>query len=100
MVSVGLLVAAGQRRVVGIADEPDRHAPLVPQVVERLPDLFGEGFGDGNVLVLVPQWHDEVPDTHPRRLAFLESHLADILHPTHLDALDVTGHIRVYRPFP
>ena len=95
-----LLVAAGQRRVVGVADEPDRHALLVLQVVERLPDLSGEGFGNRNVLVLVPQWHDEVPDARPRRLAFLESHLADGLHPAHLDALDVIGHIRVERPFP
>ena len=101
MVSVGALVAAGQRRVVGVADEPDRHALLVPQVVERLPDLSGEVFGNGSGLVLVPQRRDEVPDARPRRLAFLESHLADGLHPADLDALDVIGlHSAFERPFP
>ena len=43
---------------------------------------------------------DEVPDARPRRLAFLESHLADGLHPADLDALDVTRSVRVVRPFP
>src|SRR5215510_10653426 len=100
MVSVSLLVATSQRRVVCIADEPDRHVSLVPHVVECLPDLSAEAFGNRTVLVLVPQWHDKVPDAHAWRLAFLESHLADVLLPTHLNTLDVIGSIRVYRPFP
>ncbi len=91
MGSVNALVAAGQRRVVGVADEPDRHVLLVPQVVERLPDLFDEVFGNGSGLVLVPQWHDEVPDARPPRMAFPVSQLADGLHPADLDALDVIG---------
>ena len=99
LVPVKALIAAGQRRVVRVADEPDRHALLVPQVVERLLDLFGESVGNGNVLVLVPQWHDEVLDARPRRLAFLVSHLADVLHSADLDALEVIGPIRVERPF-
>ena len=42
MVSVDALVATGQRGVVGVADEPDRHALFVPQVVKRLLDLRDE----------------------------------------------------------
>jgi hypothetical protein len=100
LVSVSLLVTAAQRRVVCVADEPDLDARLVPQIVQCLPDLPGEGFGNGNILVLIPQWHDEVFDAHSRRLAFSESHLADVLHATHLDALDVLAHILIERPFP
>ena len=100
LVSVSALVEASQRRVVGVADEPDRHAPLVPQVVERLPDLFGEGVGNGSVLVLVSQWHDKVPDPRPRRLAFLVSHLADGLRPADLDELGFIGPFESCAPFP
>src|SRR6202158_4080103 len=89
-----------QRRVVSVADEADGHAPLVPQVVERLPDLFGEGIGNGSVLVIVPQWRDKLPDARPRRLAFPVSHLANVLRPADLDELGFIGRIRVVRPFP
>jgi hypothetical protein len=80
--------------------KPDRHSPLVPQVVESLPDLFGEGIGNVSVFVLVPQWHDEVPDACPRRLAFPVSHFANRLRPADLDELGFIGPIRVVRPFP
>src|SRR5262245_26577107 len=89
MVSVSALVAARQWRIVGVADEPDRYALLIPHVVERLLDLFGEVFGNGNVLVLVQQWRDEVPDAHARRLTFSESHFADFFHAADRDALDI-----------
>ncbi len=91
VVSVDALVAAGQRRVVGVADETDRHVLFVPQVVERLHDLFGEVFGDGRGLVHVPQGHDEVLDARPPRVAFLVVQLADGLRPADFDALDVVG---------
>ena len=98
LVPVKAFIAAGQRRIVCVADEPDRHALLIPQVIERLLDLFGKSVGNRNVLVLVPQWHDEVLDARPRRLAFLVSHLADVLYAADLDALEVIGPIRVERP--
>src|SRR5215470_17709444 len=100
MVSVSTLVAASQGRIVRVADELDRHAPLVPQIVESLTDLSGEGIGNGSVFVRVPQWHDEVPDARPRRLAFLVSHFANGLRPADLDELGFTGRIRLVRPFP
>jgi hypothetical protein len=62
--------------------------------------LSGEIFGNRNSLVLIPQRRDKVPDAHPRRFAVLVPHLADFLHPTHLDAFDVFGLIRCMRPFP
>src|SRR4029077_11436894 len=99
LVSVSALVAAGQRRVVSVADEADRHAPLVPQVVERLPNLFGEGVGNGSGLVLVPHWHDEVPDAHPWGVAFPVAHFANGLRPADLDELGFTCRLRVMRPF-
>ena len=100
MVSIIALVQAGQRRVVRVADEPDRHAPLVPQVVESLPDLSGEGIRNGGVLVLVPHWRDKISDARPRRLAFPVSHFANGLHPAYLDELGFIGRIRLVRPFP
>ena len=100
LVSINALVALGKFRVVGVAYEPDRHAVLLPQVVERLPHLSGEGFGNGIGLVLIPQWRDEVFDTRPRRLAVLESHLAHGLDAANLDALGVIGPVRLVRPFP
>src|SRR5258708_10727197 len=99
VVSVSALVGARQRRVVSVADEADRRVPLVPQVVERLPNLFSEGVGNGSGLVLVPHWHDEVPDAHPRRVAFPVAHFANGLHPADLDELGFTGRLRVMRPF-
>src|SRR2546429_4653876 len=86
VVSVSALVQASQRRVVSVADEPDRHAPLVPQVVERLPDLSCEGIGNGSVLVLVRQWRDKLSDARPRRLAFPVSHLAKDRKSTRLNS--------------
>ena len=46
VVSVGARVAAGQRRVVGVADEADRYAVPVSQIVERCPNLAGERLGN------------------------------------------------------
>src|SRR5207247_4690858 len=99
VVSVSVLVEASQRRVVSVADKPDRHAPLVPQAVERLPDLACEGIGNGSVLVLVPQWRDKLPDARPRRLALPVSHLANVLLPADLDELGFMCRIRDVRPF-
>ncbi len=100
VVSVSALVRASERRIVRVADEPDCHSPLVPQVVESLPDLFGRAIRNGSVFVLVPQWHDEVPDARPRRLAFPVSHFANGLRPADLDELGFIGPLRVVRPFP
>jgi hypothetical protein len=53
-----------------------------------------------SVLVLVPQWHDEVPDARPRRLAFPVAHFANGLRPADLDDLGFIGPFEVVRPFP
>src|SRR5215470_9822003 len=99
MVSVSALVAASKRRVVSVANKPDRYTLLVSQVLECLPDLSGEGIRNGNVLVLIPQWHDEIPNAGPRRLAFPVSHFANGLHSANLDDLDFIRRVRVVRPF-
>ena len=86
-----LAVAAGQRHVVGVADEADPHVLLVAQVVERLPDLPGELLGQSGGLVLVAQRRDQVPDARAARVALLIAHLADRLDAADLDPLDVLG---------
>src|SRR5262245_27143052 len=89
MVAEGALVAAGQRRVVGVADEPYLHGPSVLQVAERLLDLPGELFGNSNGLAFVSQWRNQIPDPRPRRLTFYESHLAEFVHPADLYTFDI-----------
>jgi hypothetical protein len=100
VVSVYALFPLAQRCIVGVAQKPDRHSVLAPQVVERPPDLRCKSFGNRNGLFFVLQWRDEVPDACAGCLAFPESQLADGLHPADLDALDVIGWIRFERPFP
>src|SRR5262245_64409314 len=99
MISVSALIAAGQRLVVGVADEPDFHALFVLQVAERLPDLSGEVLGYRTGLALVPQWRNEVSDARTRRLAFHEAHLAEFFDPANLNTLNVAiegiGRIRI-----
>jgi len=76
---------------------------FVSQIVERLSDLPDESVGNGNVLVLIQQWHNQVPDTHPRCLAVRVSHFADGLHSAHfyeLDVVGVVGRVGVLRPLP
>jgi hypothetical protein len=92
------LFAAGQGRVVGVTDEPDGHSGFVSQVIKRLPYLPGECVGNVNVLVLVPQWHDEIPDAHSGRTAVRVSHFAEGLHAAHFYNLD--ARVRVVRPLP
>ena len=75
-------------------------APLVPQVIERLPDLPAESIGNRSGLVLVPQWRNEVPDAHPRCLAFPVSHFANVLRPADFDELGFIALLRVVRPVP
>jgi hypothetical protein len=91
LVSVDALVALGQRPIVGVADEPDRHTLFVPEVREGLLDLPGEFLGDGGGLVLVPQRYDDVLDTCTARLTLFVTQLTEGLHSANLDALDVVG---------
>jgi hypothetical protein len=98
VVAVDALGAAGERRVVGVADEPHGDVLPVPQVEERLADLPGELFGDGSGLVFVAQRHHEVLDARPPLMPFPVAQLADGLHAADLDALDVGGDDDLFVP--
>src|SRR6185369_5760267 len=100
MISVGLLVAAGQWSVVGVADETNRYVLFATQIIESLADLSAEVFGDGNVLVVIPQRHNEISNAGPRRIPVPVSHLADGFYSADLDALDVISFTRIVSPFP
>src|SRR6185369_7327500 len=69
------------------------------QVTECLSQLSGEVLGRRNIVSFVAKRRHEIPDTCPRRFAFLEFHLADFLDAADLDALHVVADVRIQRPF-
>jgi hypothetical protein len=89
VISVDAFVATGQRHVVGVPDEADRHVAPVAEVVEHLPDLGHERFGNRSRIIVVAQRHDEVAYARPVRVALQVAHFADGLHAADLDAPDV-----------
>ncbi len=71
---------SGERRIVGVADEPDDDVLLALEVVQCLADVLDELRRDIRGLVVIVQRRNEI--LHPRAslVAFHEAQLAERLH--------------------
>ena len=89
MIAVNARRPAGQRRIVGEADQLHGDVLLVAQVVQRLRHGSGELSRDPHHLFVPAQRRDQVAHPGAPRVAFLVAQLADRFHATDLDPLDV-----------
>ena len=89
MIAVDALVALGQRRVVGVADELHEHVVPVAQVRDGLADLLDVGRRDLDGLLAEAQRRDDVLHARAPLVAVDVAQAADGLHAADLDAAEL-----------